>query len=186
MISQRAKNGLEHLLHRSLEESVRTELHTSWQLQLVAEPNETSAQRFIMLTLSSYDFRMLVLLHFSTEEASVKYAADSLKLSVTEFPEARYHDFLAELSNNFCGAFKRELCQYFPHLGMSTPNQLDWESLKHVKSWPVDHEIHIKANDEGGAEFHGSLYVSSFGELDFEMTQQPTEEIEETGALELF
>ncbi len=187
MISQRAKSGFENLLHRCLEESLRTEAHSVWRMEPVAEPDDINAQRFFMLTVSSYDFRLMVLLHFSSDEASTKYVADSLKLGSTELPLTRYHDYLAEVGNNFCGAFKRELGQYFPHLGMSTPNQLGRESLKHVKSWPIDHDIHIKALSEEGAEFYGSLYVSSFGELDFDLVLQPkSEEAAEMGALELF
>jgi hypothetical protein len=187
MISPRAKTGFENLLHRCLEESLRTEAHAAWQLEPGAEPDDIKVQRFMMLTVSSYDFRLMVLLHFSCDEASMKYVADSLKLGAAELPLTRYYDFIAEVGNNFCGAFKRELGHYFPHLGMSTPNQLGRESLKHVKSWPIDHEIHIKAHSEEGAEFCGSLYVSSFGELDFDLVQQSkSEEIVEMGALELF
>lgn len=187
MISQRAKTGFENLLQGCLEESLRTEEHPTWQMQPAAEPNDTGVLRFILLTVSSYDFRLMVLLHFSCDAASTKYVADRLKLGCAELPLTRYYDFLAEIGNNFCGAFKRELGQYFPHLGMSTPNQLGRESLKHVKSWPIDHEVHIKAHAEEGAEFYGSLYVSSFGELDFDLVRQTkTEETVEMGALELF
>ncbi len=187
MISQRAKNGFEKLLHRCLEESLRTDAHPAWQMQPVTEPEDMKVQRFIMLTVSSYDFRLMVLLHFSCDEVSTKYVADSLRLGSAELTMTRFHDFLAEVGNNYCGTFKRELGQYFPHLGMSTPNQLGRESLKHVKSWPIDHEVHVKAQAEEGAEFYGSLYVSSFGELDFDLVQQSENEAkEEMGALELF
>ena len=187
MISQRAKTGFESLLNRCLEDSLRTEAHPNWKMAPVTEPNEIGMQRFIMLTVSSYDFRLMVLLHFSYDEASTQYVADSLKLGAAELPQTQYYDFLAEVGNNFCGSFKRELGQYFPYLGMSTPNQLGWESLKHVKSWPIDHDIHIKAQTEEGTQFYGSLYVSSFGELDFDLIQQPkSDEVVEMGALELF
>lgn len=187
MISQRAKTGFENILHRCLQESLRTEAHPTWQLQPVTEENVIGVQRFIMLTISSYDFRLVVLLHFSCNEASNRYVADSLRQASSELPLTLYNDFLAEVGNTFCGAFKRELGHYVSHLGMSTPNQLDRESLKHVKSWPTDHDMHIHAQAEAGAEFYGSLYVSSFGELDFEFIQQAKNEaIAEVGALELF
>lgn len=187
MISQRAKIGFETLLPRCLEESLRTEAYPAWQMQPVAGPEDIGAQHFIMFTISAYDFRLMVLLHFSCDAASTKYVADYLKLGSTELPQTRYYDFLAELGNNFCGAFKRELSQHYPHLGMSTANQLGRESLKHVKTWPIDYDIHIKAQAEAGAEFYGSLYVSSFGELDFELVQQSKNEaMAEMGALELF
>ena len=185
MISQRAKTGFENLLHQCLHASLQTEVHKVWQMQAVLD--DINTQHFIMLTVSSYDFRMMVMLHFSCNEASKKYIADSLKLDVAELFTDQYYDFLAEIGNNFCGTFKRELCQYFPHLGMSTPNLLACESLKYVKSWPIDHEVHIKALAEDSIEFYGSLYVSSFADLDFDLIPHPPcEAVVETGALELF
>jgi hypothetical protein len=187
MISQRAKTGFENVLHRCLEESLRTEAHPAWQMHSVADPSDISTQRFMMLTVTSYDFRLMVLLHFSCDKASMKYVADSLELGAAELPMIRYYDFLSEIGNNFCGTIKRELGEYFPHLGMSTANHLDRGSLKHVKSWPVDHDMHIKAHAEEGAVFYGSLYVSSFGELDFDLAQRSeSENAVEMGALELF
>ena len=185
MISQRAKAGFENLLHRCLHASLQTEAHQVWQMQAMTD--DITAQHFIMLTVSSYDFRVMMMLHFSYNEISKKYVADSLKLGIAELLTDQYYDFLAEVGNNFCGSFKRELCQYFPHLGMSTPNLLDCESLKYVKSWPIDHEIHIKALAEDNIEFYGSLYVSSFSDLDFDLIAHPQNAaVMETGALELF
>jgi len=186
MISQRAKKGFEQLLLQSLKESLRTESHPIWHMKTV-DVNEIGAKRFIMLTISSYDFRLIVLLHFSSDTASIKYVTDSLKVVSGELPMSQYHDYLSEIGNILCGAIKRGLFQFFPHLGMSSPNLLSWESLKYIESYSIDHAIHIKAKAEDETGFYSSLYVSSLGELDFDpVAISKVEEKVEMGALELF
>ena len=186
MISQRAKTGFEKLFPQYLEESLRTGTHSVWQLKPV-KANMIDAKKFIMLTISSYDFRLIIILHFSADTASLKYVADSLRISPAELSDTQYQDYLSEVGNILCGAIKRGLFEFFPHLGMSTPNQLRYESLKFVDSYPIDHAIHIKANDGDGTVFFGSLYVSAVGELDFDpAAMKKKDETQEIGALELF
>ena len=186
MISQRAKIELEKLFPRYLEESLRTESHTTWRMQPV-NVKEIGAKRFTMLTISAYDFRLIVLLHFSSDTASMRYVADSLKVASGELSISQYQDFLSEVGNILCGAIKRGLFHFFPHLGMSSPNLMDSGSLKYVEGYPIDHAMHIKAKAEDGTEFYSSLYVSSLGELDFDpIAISKIEEQVEMGALELF
>lgn len=186
MMTPRAKTGVATLLKRYLEESLRTEAHPTWRMQAVEE-KDIQAKRFIMLTISSYDFRIIVLLHFSSDEASMKYVASRLKISASELVATQYQDFLSEVGNILCGALKRGLLQFFPYLGVSSPNQLDCESLKYVTSYKMDYALHLKATAGDETEFYGSVYISSFGELDFDPNAiSNTEEKADVGALELF
>jgi hypothetical protein len=186
MISQRAITGFEKLFPQYLEDALRTGAHPVWHLQKV-NASTITADRFIMLTISSYDFRLIVLLHFSSDAVSLNYVADSLKITPAELSMTQYQDYLSEVGNILCGAIKRGLFELFPHLGMSTPNQLRHESLKFVDSYKIDHAIHIKAKENDGTEFYGSLYVSAIGELDFDpATMNKKDETQEIGALELF
>lgn len=186
MISQRAKTGFEKLFPQYLEDSLRTGAHSVWHLQPV-NANKIDAKKFIMLTISSYDFRLIIILHFSDDTSALKYVADSLKISPTELSITQYQDYLSEVGNILCGAIKRGLFDVFPHLGLSTPNQLRYESLKFVDSYPIDHAIHINAKAADGTEFFGSLYVSAVGELDFDPASMAKKvETQDIGALELF
>lgn len=186
MITPRAKTGFDKLFPLSVKESLRSEAYPEWNIQPI-ELKTIAATRFIMLTISSFDFRLIVLLHFSDNKPSMTYVADSLKISVEELSASRYHDYLSETGNILCGAIKRWLLQYFPHLGLSSPNQLVWESLKFVEKFPIDHAIHLKALAEGGPVFFSSLYIYSAGNLDFDpiSISEAKEEVE-MGALELF
>jgi len=186
MITQRAKSGFEKLLPRCLEESLRTDAHPSWLIQPV-DIVGIGAKRFVMLTISSYDFRLIVLLHFSADPAAMKYVSDSLKVASGILTVSQYQDYISEMGNILCGAIKRGLFQFFPHLGLSSPNQLQFESLKYIESYQIDHAIHVKAMAEDGTEFYSSLYVSSFAELDFDpVAILKVDEKVEMGALEMF
>lgn len=187
MITRRAIDGLDRLLTRCLENSLKTEGHSNWRLESIAAPPDVGTPHFIMLTVSSYDFQLLVLLHFASDTVSKAYVADAIKVAPAELEVARYQDFICEIGNTFCGAFKRELGQYFPYLGMSTPNLLERESLKHLRDWSIDHQSHLKAQSGDGVAFYGSLYVTTDGELDFNFQEAAKEaQAVDTGALELF
>ena len=187
MISDRAKFGCYSLLSRCLEDSLRSAAVPTWTMVPLNNDKEISHRQFIMLTISSYDFRMVLLLHFFRSAPSMKYVADMLRISPEALEPSRFDDYLAEVGNVFCGAFKRELANFFPHLGMSTPNLLLSESLQYIKTWPVEYETHVRAHDGGQLAFCGSLYVTSAGELDFN-PQELSRRVEEvqTGALEMF
>lgn len=186
MITARAKIGFEKLFPLCVEESLRSQAHPVWQIQPV-DIKAINTKNFIMLTISSFDFRLIVLLHYASDATSIKYVADNLKISPEDLSISRYQDFLSEVGNILCGAIKRGLFQFFPHLGLSSPNQLVWASLKFIDGFPIDSAIHLKAKSEKGAEFCCSLYVSSAGNLDFDpATITKTEEQVEMGALELF
>lgn len=186
MISQRARIGFDKNFPQFLEESLRTETYAAWSTHAV-DPKAIQAKRFIMLTISSYDFRLIVLLHFSSDTASMKYVADCLKIASEELTIIQYQDYLSEIGNILCGSIKRWLFQSFPHLGMSTPNQLGCESLKYIESYSIDHALHLQTKAADGTEFYSSLYVTSKSQLDFDpLALLKREEQVEMGALELF
>ncbi len=186
MISQRAITGFDKIFSRSMDESLRTEIHPAWNIQPV-DAKIINARQFIMLTISSYDFRLIVLLHFSSDPVSISYVADNLKISSDELTASRYQDYLSEIGNILCGSIKRLLFQTYPHLGMSSPNRMNSESLKYINSYRIDHASHISAKSGNGPMFYGSLYISSVGNLDFDPAAlTATEEKVEMGALELF
>lgn len=186
MISQRAKSGFEKIFALSLDESLQTETRPVWQIQPVLA-QAINAKQFIMLTISSYNFRLLVLLHFSADTAAMGYVADNIKIPIDELTYARYQDYLSETGNLLCGTIKRLLFPIYPHLGMSSPNHLNLDSLRYVDSFKIDQSIHLQAKSESGAGFYASLYISSVGNLDFDPAViAETEEKVEMGALELF
>lgn len=188
MISQRAKIGFDQLFPRCLQESLRSDSHPTWSIQPVNK-EIIGAKRFIMITISSYDFRMIILLHYSSDTASIKHVSDSLHISPEALSTEQYQDYLAEVGNLLSGAIRRRLSHSFPHLGTSSPNHLMSESLQYIQSYPIDYVNHQLAYTTDGTEFYSSLYVSSSSELDFDPTVIAKIENQmesEMGTMELF
>lgn len=186
-LPQAAKESLIKLLTGSLEESLKTDAYASWTLQTLTNPEQVVAPEFTMLTISSYDFRIFVLLHSTCSAPSMRYAADALRMPLEQLTTTRYYDFIGELGNRFCGAFKRDLGGYFPHMGMSTPNRLRSESLKHLKNLSPAYDIHVSAQASKETTFSASIYVSVYGTREFRLDklQQAAEKVD-AGALEMF
>lgn len=187
MVTQDARNGFDSLLNLCLHESLRTEEHKNWTLRGVTDDDEISGSEVYMLTISSYEFRIFLILHFTNDQKVRNYVASAIKVAPENLNEQRLYDYLGEVGNAFCGVYKRELGKYFPHLGMSTPNRLVSASLKHLDSWNFDHSYHLKAGAGEDLKFYGSVYVSAYGDLDFRVknTNSINDDVQ-TGALEMF
>lgn len=83
-----------------------------------ARPGET----VLVITTSSFSFRLLTMFHFAaTPESVAYYGADSADRNVSAA--------FSERVNLCCGAFNRELSLNFPHLGMSIPYSLEHACL---------------------------------------------------------
>ena len=187
LIPDAAKVGLENLFLRHLQESLKTPAHGEWELQSLDSVAQIKAREFIILTVSSYDFRTFVLLHFSQNADSTRYVASALDTAPTHLSEAAFYDYLGEVGNKLCGAFKRELGQVLPHLGMSTPNRLPHESLIHLQNLSCGYDTHVKVSTPDDITVYASLYVSAYGKQDFRLDDIPLEDTQvETGELEMF
>jgi len=185
MVTQDAKKGFDELLGVSLVESLKTENYRDWEIKNKSN-DPVSEKEIFMLTVSSYHFRVFVILHFTKNEKTMNYVADALKLSPEKLDDRRYYDFLGEIGNGFCGMYKRELGKYFPYLGMSTPNLMSGDTLGHLSVFDYEHESHWLAATPNEVDFYGSIFVSSYDEVDFKYELKSVDENVETGELEFF
>jgi len=187
MLSQDAKNSFTSLLSLCLHEALRSEAVGEWNLRTITNVDEIAGKEIYMLTISSYEFRIFLILHFDNDKKVRNYVASAIKISPENMNEQRFYDYLGEVGNAFCGVFKRELGKYFPHLGMSTPNRLESISLDHLDTWTFDYDAHLKASANDDLKFFGSIYVSAYSDLDFRVknTKSVNDDVQ-TGALELF
>lgn len=187
MVTPYAKNSLNTLLTLSLQETLNTAADSAWGIKSMDTLESVMQKEFIMLTISSYEFRVCILLHFTKDKLTTEYVAGAMQTPSDKLEDTRYYDYLGELGNTFCGAFKRELAKYFPHLGMSTPNRLAGTSLKFMQEAAFDYDTHLKASTNDNTAFYSSLYISANKDFDFRVeTNKQDETDEEKGALELF
>lgn len=147
----------------------------------------------IVLTISSFKFKIMCLLHLTLDAANRAFVAEATATRAEELDEAAYTDYLMEMSNSFCGNFKRHLQGSCPPLGMSTPNFLDRGSLD-FDNIKLSHTVHVKAQTAFGEPslFGASalVIVRNDGDFTLQHYHENVSEIdsaaESSGELELF
>ncbi len=164
-----------------------------WVTGKVEALHELRHEHCIVLTISSFRFKIMCLLHHSMDAANRAFVADATGTKLEELDESVYTDYLMEMSNSFCGTFKRHLQGSCPPLGMSTPNLLESASLN-FDNIKLSHCVHVRAQSAIGAPslFAASALVIARNEGDF--TLQPYQDYaseidsaaDSSGELELF
>ncbi|WP_293777191.1 hypothetical protein [uncultured Oxalicibacterium sp.] len=180
MISNQAKAGFDSLLAKSLRDGLSSDEVT--EIEVVEHIPAIDKQQAVVLTVSSYVFRLLVMIHF--DAAGMVRSYMERKQGVTEMDDRLFLDAIAEFGNLSCGILNRDLGNYFPHLGMSTPNYVEGRCVNYLEMLGYNHAQHFAVKINGEALFHASLCVKAYEEIHFVVNEQ--EERAETGELELF
>jgi len=170
---------------QSITDSLRTDANPDWRVQAINTLADINESEFFMLTLSSFTFKSFVLLHFTGNESIMGYVEHALKMTNEVPDENKFYDFLGEIGNGFCGALKRELGNYLPNLGMSTPNRLTKKNLAHIGTLDCDFETHLSASSKDRILFYASLYVRSYSDMDFQIKHQVTDDTD-VGSIDFF
>jgi hypothetical protein len=184
MISTHARDGFDHLLTRALKASLVASDDDVCDVKVIDNLSEIDASTIVVLTISSYLFRLMVMLHFTPDDSTRQHVARINKISTEEMSEQSFHDALAECGNICCGILNRDLGAIFPHIGMSTPNIIDTECAAYLNMLNCGHIQHFEINIADRPLFHVSLCVSDYADLDFVV--DVNEEATDTGELELF
>lgn len=184
MISDHAKKSIEYLLTKALEGSFNVGDRKPVVMP-IQTMNALSDMRVVALTVSSYTFRLMVMIHFTTDMDTRKClsgptdAENDTAISISELCDA-----ISEKGNLCCGILSRELAEFFPHVGMSTPNYLDQQSISYLSILQSDYieYFHMQLSDD--VSFYVTLCTCTYEDMDFMVETE--KEVEETGELELF
>lgn len=184
-ISASARDGFDTLLQQALRGSL-VPSGTDAVITTV-EVDDLAEKKMVVLTISSYLFRLMVMFHFTPDAATkghfARLAGDGAAEMGAEGEQA-FMDALAECGNLCCGIFNRELGRFFPHLGMSTPNVIDTQCLHYLHKLRHAHVRHFAIDIDPSPRLHVSLCVSAYDRLDFAVSAE--EQADTTGELELF
>jgi hypothetical protein len=176
MIDPRAKDSIERIFFSA----ARTRLVTDAQhaCEIVSRANAAAqGVEVVVLTISSMQFRLLLLLHFNDDPATHQYyAADGQRTLADAF---------MEVGNLCCGAINQQLVAHFPDLGMSTPYVLSGECLAHLHELKPSYVSSYALTIDGSVRLGATLCVCSQTPLDFVAAHTETAS-ESTGELELF
>ncbi|TIH07666.1 hypothetical protein [Pseudomonas leptonychotis] len=189
------ESTLYKLMQVALEQTLKScDAGVPWVTTKVEGFAELQHASCIVLTVSSFKFKIMCLLHLSMDAANRQFVADALGSPVEELQESEYSDYLLEMSNSFCGNLKRHLQSSCPPLGMSTPNFLDRHCFDGSISVQFAHSVHVRAQMAVGAP---SLFAASAmvilkndGDLTLQHYHEHVSEIDSeadsSGELELF
>lgn len=166
---------------------------STWNFKRETGVNSFDMDHCIVLTISSFRFRVMVIIHLSYNQRIKQFLADIMGAKLQELDDEKLIDRLLELSNSFCGHIKRHLQDTCPPLGMSTPNLLDSACLSLDNVIETAHEAHVKGSDTFGGEalLGASALVSLLDKADFSIKQPQTSgqgggDFESFGELEMF
>lgn len=183
MITEQAQDGFNRLLERSVRACFTGDEHNC-DIQAIAA-TELQGRKMAVITMSSYQFRVLLLVHFTLNTQLIQHFGAKGHLAPDQLDEATVLDLLMESCNMCCGALSRELHAFYPHIGMSTPSLLEGDSRGFVETLRTGYIRNIRVTMPNGATLCASLAVCEQTALDFQMPEEQVEE-EAAGELELF
>jgi hypothetical protein len=184
MISQQAREGFDHLLTRALQASLVASDDQPCDISIINNLDFREASTMVVLTVSSYLFRLIVMIHFSPNQLTREHVARINKIDMEEMSEQSFQDAIAECGNICCGILNRDLGAIFPHIGMSTPNIIDTRCAAYLDMLDCGHIQHFEVNIEQAPMFRVSMCVCEYADLDFVIDVNDAGA--ETGELELF
>ncbi len=186
---------LNKLLQTTLEQTLKGCASTvPWVIGKVETLEELAHPQCIIVTISSFKFRIMCLLHVSLDATTRQFVAEATSTRLDAQQESDVIDYLLEMSNSFCGTLKRHLQGNCPPLGMSTPNLLDRTSLKFDEAVSLSLGAHARAQTAPNepAIFAASILVNVRQDGDFnlpsyqEYFRELNTQAESFGELELF
>jgi hypothetical protein len=172
----------------SLESALAARMSSSaWHVEPLLDVEHIQQNEFVLLTVSSFHFRILVLLHFSAMSTALNYVADALRQAPESVTTEGCYDYLAELGNQFCGEVKRIVGMQYPHIGMSTPMRLSNTSLPFVHNLKTCVATHVRAICDDKDIFAASIYLCTDDGFGFQIDSKLAKSNQaQASALELF
>jgi hypothetical protein len=182
MVSEQAKVSFDFLVEQAIKSSMLGDDKDACRIEKLGVSSQIKSKQMVILTVSSYAFRVMMFVHFTRDKPTKGHFA-ALKQQ-SELDDEAFLDTVMECGNLACGAVNRELGNFYPHLGMSTPSVLDHASMEYVDALGAGHVGHWRVATGSGAVFHVSLAVCEDSPIDFAVDQTQVEDT--SGELEFF
>ena len=184
-VSNRACIGFDHFVIEAAKSAFSVPGTECTVTQVTGATAVTGQHDVVMLTVASYRFRVLLFVHFDRTLATRRHLAALTSMQSERMAEERFVDAMMERGNLCCGALNRELAQFFPHIGMSTPCVLPGGSLEHLEALRPSMTRHYQADLATGIALRMTLAVCAFADIDFPFDVRVVEAAT-SGALEMF
>lgn len=135
------------------------------------------ARKLMMITLSSFSFRLLAGFQISQDQSTHDY--------YTSGTHSTLEEVFAEAANMCCGAFGRELASRFKHLAMSVPYGLESPCLAFLSALEPRFQASCDITINAAAQIRATICMYCSRSVEF--TPPAVMEVNHAGgALELF
>jgi hypothetical protein len=190
MITDKAKAAIEWLFEQAIRGNSTLEPGGQCLIHRRSEssvPPEDTRRHVVVLTISSYTFRVVALFNFPCDAAMVGHMARLSRSPDAQLAGQALADAFAEWVNMICGAANRGLCTRFRHVGMSTPAVLESTCPRHVGILNPEHTrlIEVQIDDTVRFELLLCVCVAAESTLDFDV-DRTIPEADAGGELEMF
>ena len=185
MITPQASDSLERLVRDSLHQGLSRLSTDGFQITPIEKNGDFPESTVVLLTSSSYIFRMMVLIYFNQDAATRACFANGQGANTTQTAQD-FTDAMCEVANMCSGALNRELHGFFPHIGLSTPNILERRCADHLHALRPGWERHFEVEISGEPRFHASACLCDYGLIDFYYASPNPDDAVGSGVLEMF
>ncbi len=178
-ISEQAKQGVDFIFTKAAKANLVVDAGDEMRIEALPGSKfiEPPEKHLLILTISSYLFRLLTIFHIDSDKATQDYFTKSDS-------NRNFEEVFSEMGNLCCGAMNRDFGNYFPHLGMSTPFMLESKCVPFFKELKPNYISQHKLTINDSIKLHATLCFCSYAPIDFRVDMSVA--AEETGALELF
>ncbi len=189
MINDDIKRRIDTLLAHCFNDVLVSD-DTHWEVDKYNFDVTVQSNLFIMITISSYACRFLVILHVEKNDNIYQYIANCLQIEAEQLDDRQYYEYLKEMCNNLVGTLKRELNVTIGHLGMSTPDNITSESVQYLYDQPCSYKQIFKAKKQESIFFCSLYLYLDTDNMDLVIPDMAEKSIDEEsieqGELELF
>ena len=186
MITASACAGFGAFLAQSLQKAMVVLPEDHCEVAEVTATDSFSESSVVVLTSSSYVFRVMVLIYFNEDLPTRTHFARRQGSKPDELGQQAFIDAICESANMCSGGFNRELGRFFPHIGLSTPNILERRCADHISALKAGLVKHFQVTVNGVNLFHASMCVCDYATLDFAYQPSVAADTVGEGELELF
>jgi hypothetical protein len=183
MITERAKTSFDRMMQASLKSGLPAS--GGVVIEPMASLDKIKEKKIVILTVSSYLFRLMAIIYFKPDAATRAYFNRNAPEGAPALTDEEFLDRISECGNVCCGSLNRDLGRHFPHVGMSTPNVIDKDCMRYVDLLGCGLVKHYRMQLDDGLSLYASLCVTDYGTVDFHVEQVAEEDVS-TGELEMF
>jgi hypothetical protein len=179
MITPQAQSSFERIFQKAAQSRLPQAIDDTCDIVplALADTGAKSAASVIVLTISSIEFRLLLIFHFEESQEMRDYF-------LKDAGQGSLREALLETGNLCCGAMNQELLHYFPDLGMSTPYVLSARCLPHLDELRPDYLSSYAITIDHSVQLAATICVCANAPIDFAADMNVVEA--SSGELELF